>query len=51
MIERYDIENQLTFARRPETQSGFINQTRIKVEVIKYFGSLESPLCDARPSS
>lgn len=48
MIDRYNSENQLTFARRPETQSRFLNQTRIKVELIKYFGLLESRFFDAR---
>lgn len=48
MIDRYNSENQLTFSRRPETQSRFLNQTRIKVELIKYFGLLESRLFDAR---
>ena len=35
MIERYDIENQLTFARKLEAQSGFISRTRIRVGLIK----------------
>ena len=48
MIDRYNSENQLTFARRAETQSGFVNQTRIKVNLVKYFASLESRLFDAR---
>ena len=49
MIESYGSENQRTFARKRENQSRFVNQTRIKVNLVKYFGSLEFPLCDARP--
>jgi hypothetical protein len=44
MIDRYNSENQHTFARKPETQSGFINQTRIKVGLISVLDRL-SLLC------